>query len=191
MSQKGNFALIPLAVDLPEIVFDYFPREIAKNSIANWESQNVTIGVKPLFYANREPMRLTVDELLIDKTDTNESIRPELDALQALQEEWINARSDNGALATHGNRNFPDLGRPPLLLVIYGNFQGRFVLTELTIKEVLFTPDGNPLRAFVSLTLLEVQQRERTRVRFRDPFDEPEHLPQSAPSSLTRSRRTT
>ena len=100
------------------------------------------LGVKPLFYANREPKRITVEEVFLDRTDTGESITDDIDGLLALQHE------------------VPKLGRPPALLLIYGDRQQRVVLEEVTITEQWFSPEGNPQRAKLSLQLVEIQEDE-------------------------------
>jgi hypothetical protein len=120
--------------------FGFFPAELQTSSRVLWEPQEVTIGTKPLFYGNRDPKRITVDEAWLDGTRTGESISPDIEALQALQLEIVK------------------LGRPPALLAIWGERQQRCVLEDLTIREQFFSNDGNPLRARVSLQLVELQE---------------------------------
>lgn len=136
---SDNFVLINLEGQ-DSFVFDFFPREIQGTDRANWEPQDVTIGMKPLFYANREPRRLSVPEVYLDGTLTGESVGEQIDALRALRLE------------------LPKLGRPPALLAVYGDRQLRCVLEEVTITEEAFWSEGNPLRARVSLQLIELQE---------------------------------
>jgi phage protein U len=133
---SDNFVLINLEGG-DSFVFDYFPREIQGTDRANWEPQDVTIGMKPLFYANREPRRLSIPELFFNDED---GIGDQIDALRALKDE------------------LPKLGRPPALLAAYGDRQLRCVMEEVSITEGPFRNDGNPRHARVSLQLLELQE---------------------------------
>jgi phage protein U len=93
-------------------------------------------------YANRDPRKLDVGEVWLDKTATGQSVKPQMDALEALQEEVCE-------------------GTPPPLLAIWGDQQKRVVLEEVRFEETFHAPDGHPIRARCSLTLKEVQQGDR------------------------------
>jgi hypothetical protein len=151
------FAIIALHSDqyfLGIIQPYFFPTKIVHAQRANWEAQNVSIGVKPLMYANREPLRIEVEDLLFDSSGTNESLRPQMNALKALQAET-------------------DLGTPPPLLIICGDFQESVVLEELNIVEDSFHPDGRLLRARVSMVFIQLQQqREKVTVTIKEPSEE-------------------
>lgn len=136
---SGKFVLINLCGG-GVFEFDFFPSPpIDHGRRANWPEQDTTTGTKPLFYSNREPRILTVNEVWLDKTDTNESIKPQEVALYALQDESCE-------------------GTPPPLLAVWGDWQQRVVLEEVRFEEVFHRPDGAPLRARVSLTLKELQE---------------------------------
>lgn len=120
--------------------FSYFPTEIETASEANWEPQSTTIGVKPLFFSNREPISLTVNDLLLDGSLSGTSITPQIKRLRALQEETAK-------------------GTPATLIALWGDRQETVVLKTLTIREDFFAPEGFPLRARVSLTFLQVQEQ--------------------------------
>lgn len=120
-------------------LFQYFPASLQTSDRTNWEPQNVTVGTKPLFYANREPREIEFPELWFDNTDTNESLTPLLKELRALMDE------------------IPDKGMPPALLASWGDRSERCVIESLTIEENFFTPDGEPIRAKVSLRLMQLQ----------------------------------
>ena len=137
MAESG-FALINLT-NQEAFVFQFFPNEIRLTDRANWTPQETTIGVKPLFYANREPMLLEFDELYLDSTDTNESLTPELKKLRNLMVEVV------------------ERGTPPPLLAIWGDRNERCVLQDLTIEEVFFNENGHPLRARIGLSLIQIQ----------------------------------
>lgn len=138
--QLGTFQLVNLSGS-GTVEFIYFPPRIGINNRANWNGQDVTTGVKPLFYSNREPRRVRVDELYLVRVDENVSISDDLDLLFELQEET-------------------KAGTPPALLAVWGDRQARVVLEELDIEQQFFTPDGSPTRARISLTLLQVQEEK-------------------------------
>lgn len=140
---SGQFQLVNLE-GAGSFIFKFFPKGNRSDDRANWEPQDTTIGTKPLFYANREPRRLSFDELLLDVSDSAfDSITEDIKALRALM-------TDN-----------PDTGAPPALLAIWGDRQEPVVLEQLTVEEQFpFGQDGSPMRAKVSLQLLETQQEE-------------------------------
>lgn len=142
----GKFVLAVLTGP-GSFVFDLFPRAITMLDRATWQPQETTIGVKPLFYANRDPRQITVDEIYLDASDTNQSLTPEIKALQALMEET-------------------ERGTPRPLNAYWGDRQERCVLVELNIEEVFHTREGNPIRAKVRLGLMQLQEAgERTSSR--------------------------
>lgn len=141
-SQLYHVLLIMNLTGRGTYAFRYFATAIDTSRRANWNPQDVTIGTKPLFYANRDPRRLEIGEVWIDNTDTGDSITPELDQLFALQDET-------------------DAGTPPVLLVQWGDRQERVVLEEINVSETFFHSDGTPLRARLSLTFIEIQDERR------------------------------
>lgn len=120
-------------------VFRFFPTGIETTGRANWQAQDVTIGTKPLLYGNREPKQIRVSDLWLDSTATGDSLTPDIEALYRLLEET-------------------ERGMPPALLATWGDRQERCVLEELGVEEQFFRPDGAPIRARVSLTLLQLQE---------------------------------
>jgi len=138
----GKYRLINLCGG-GSFVFEWFPTApIELSRRANWPEQDTTIGTKPLLYANRDPRHLDVREVWLDRTDTGESIKPQMDALLALQDETCE-------------------GTPPPLLAVWGDRQERVILEEVRFEEVFHAPAGHPIRARCSLTLKEVQQGDR------------------------------
>lgn len=138
--QLGVFSLVNLSGG-GALEFTLFPQRIGISNRANWSGQDVTTGVKPLFYANREPSRVRIDELYLDRTDENVSLSDDLDLLYALQEETKD-------------------GTPAALLAVWGDRQARVVLEELNVDLTYFTPDGSPSRARISLTLMQVLEEK-------------------------------
>ena len=132
----GNLVLANLEGD-DTIVFQYFPSSIDSEARANWQSQDVSVGMKPLFYENREPRQVKIDDLWLDKTGINDSITPDIKALYALMEV------------------LQKKGRPPVLLLAWGDQQQRCVLESVSISDVYAMGDGTPMRARVSITLIE------------------------------------
>ncbi len=136
---RAGLALINLESGDAAFVFEFFPSSVQTSDRANWEAQETTTGVKPLFYANRDPRKLDFNELWLDSTDTNESLTPDLKRLRALLEET-------------------EKGTPPALLAAWGDRHERCVLQELDIEEMFFsTPDGYPLRAKIRMNLTQLQ----------------------------------
>jgi hypothetical protein len=136
---KGKFILIPLGGP-GAFIFDFFPTApITHSRRANWPEQDITTGTKPLFYMNKEPREEGVQEVWLDKSDTNESITPQIEHLFAMQVEIQD-------------------GTPPPVLVIYGDRQDRRVLEEIHVEEMLHAPAGHPVRAKVTLTFKELQE---------------------------------
>lgn len=128
--------------------FQFFPASVSTTDKANWEAQNTTTGVKPLFYANREPRSIEFPELYFDATDTNESLSGDIKALRALFEETAK-------------------GTPPALLAAWGDRNERCVLTELGIEEIFFNRSGHPIRCRIRMSLTQIQpdSNESTGVR--------------------------
>lgn len=140
---SGQFLLIDL-YNQRDFVFQFFPPGVVTESGANWQPQDVTIGMQPLFYANRPPRALKVEQLWFDKTATGESVKPEIDKLEALLEE-----TQMG-------------GTPPVLLAMWGDEKFRGVLTSLRINRQFFARDGKTLRAEVAIELTATDQDQRT-----------------------------
>lgn len=137
--RNSPFMLVNLSSKRNEsFTFVNFPGSTSTEDQANWESQNTTIGVKPLQYANREPQRIEANDLYFDKSATNESITPDLERLRALQRET-------------------EQGVPSPLLLVVGDWQKRVVLQTVRVESDYFREDGAPLRAKISLTMVELQ----------------------------------
>ena len=142
MPQAG-LILINLETGDAAFVFQFFPDTVSVSDRANWQPQETTIGVKPIFYANREPRRTEFQELYLDNTDTNESLTPQIKSLRSLFEETAK-------------------GTPPSLLAGWGDRSEQCVMEELTIEEVFFNTEGDPIRARIRMTLLQVQNDGET-----------------------------
>lgn len=144
---EPGFALFNLR-NQDNFVFQFFPNEDRATDRANWLPQETTIGVKPLFYANREPRTLEFNELYLDNTETGESLTPDIKKLQAMMEESENE------------------GSPPALLAVWGDRRERCVLQDLSSEAVYYSSDGNPLRVRFSIVLMQLQpENEGTSVR--------------------------
>ena len=137
----GKFVLINLCGG-GVFRFDFFPNGIDLSQHANWPEQDTTTGPKPLFYSNRDPRRIEVREVWLDKTDTNESLKPQMDALFHLQDETCE-------------------GTPPPLLAVWGDRQQRVILDDIRFEEVFHAPAGFPIRARCAMTLKELQEGDR------------------------------
>ena len=155
-AQVSSLVLVNLEAG-DSFIFRFFPEKIEHSRRANWEPQRVTTGTQPLLYANREPKRLTFPEVWLDNSATGDSVTADLEQLYALQ-------------------NQGQQGAPPKLLAQWGERQERVVLEEVRAVESHFTTEGNPRRALLSLTLIEIQD---------DGAAQPAVRPQTAPTGPT------
>lgn len=138
MPEPSKFILLDIESDFA-LEFQYFPEQISTRGRANWEPQNTTIGTKPLYYANTEPLIISLQDVYVDYTDSNTSAGPDVDLFRYQMTE------------------LEEGGPPPALLAIWGERSIRCVLTDLSIDESMFTSDGNPTRLRMSLELMELQ----------------------------------
>lgn len=153
LDTQGKFVLISLETT-DSFIFDLFPTRdqgIQSTDRANWEEQDVTIGTKPLIYSSKQPRKISVPELILDGSRTNESIGPKIDALRKLGLEHKRKVIVNGVTKISN-------AAPPALLAIWGDRQERCVMEELVVTETVFTKNGDPLRARISLQLVEIQK---------------------------------
>ncbi len=123
-------------------VFQFFPQTVEMTGRVNWKPQEVVSHPQPLFYANRAPQSLSFPSLWLDSSLGGGSLRSELDQLLALQDK------------------VKGQGTPPPLLAQWGDKSFRCVLEEVRIVEQYFSRGGVPLRAEISLTLLELQEEK-------------------------------
>ncbi len=131
-------------------LFPLFPRQINKEDRSNWSALDVTVGVKPLMFSNIEPQRIAIEEAWLDSDGTGDSVLGQVDGLRALMRP-TELDPSTGI----------DSGTPPLLRLIYGDFQKTVVLEELRVEETLFDLDGSPTRARMSMVFLEFARLER------------------------------
>lgn len=143
MSDQANALLVTNLESNQSFIFRFFPTEIETSRRANFEPQDVTTGVMPLFYANREGRRLAFPTLWLDNSVTGESLTPEIQELFALQNETIE-------------------GKPPTLSVAWGDREEQVVLEEISVTENAFLSNGTPIRARLSLSFIEMQTEERS-----------------------------
>lgn len=135
-------------------VFQFFPSSISTDDRANWEAANISTGTKPLIYANREAQRIEINDVWLDSSETDESLKQDIEGLRDLMKQ-----SSGGT-------------PPPLLSFICGDWQQKVVLESLRTERQLFDRQGRTIRARVSLTLIEVARNEQVPVRIVDPPEE-------------------
>ena len=116
-----------------------FPNEISSDDRTNWEAAEVAGGVKPLAFANVEAQKITIEEVTLDNTRTNQSVEPTIEKLRS----WMRSSAATGS--------------PPPLQIITTGWQQRCVLSGLTVKRAFFTKPGVCIRAYLSLTFDELQ----------------------------------
>lgn len=157
------FQLIDLTSNI-SFTFQFFPEAMRHSERVNWSPQDTTIGVRPLLYQNTEPRQLSVNDLILDSTEDDRSLVPDLDDLRALKAE------------------VETIGMPTPLLAVWGTQKLRCVLQQLEIEEVYFNRDGDPTRARISIELLEIQEDgEATSVTI---TDDDGSVPQTSGASL-------
>lgn len=148
MAAQYNVFILVNITGKESFIFRLFPREIETEGQSNWQPQDVTIGTKPLFYANREPLRHRINDLWLDNTHTGDSIAPEIQQLLDLQAEFAQPHS------------VPPRNAPPVLLAQWGDERFICILERVRVTRTFFTSDGAPLRANIGLELLEIQDSE-------------------------------
>lgn len=140
---EETFQLIDLETDFA-FEFPYFPEMIRVSEAANWQPQETTMGIKPLFYANGEPRTISVSDIILDNTLTNEPVTELLDSIRLFKTEMED-------------------GRPPQpLLVVWGDNTYLCVMTAFDHEGIMFTPEGYCIRARVSIELLQIQEDNET-----------------------------
>lgn len=146
MPDPATFQILDIESDFA-FEFQYFPEQLTTRGRANWEPQDTTIGTKPLWYANTDPMVISIQDAYFDYTHGNVSAEPDIELMRGLMSEYEDRV-------------------PPALLAIWGNRRIRCVLTDLTINEMMFKEDtGEPTRLQFSMELMELQdENETTRV---------------------------
>ena len=132
------------------IEFARFPPQVETEDEANWEEQDVPSRMKPLVYANRNAGTITIDDLLLDKSDTNQSVSSEINQLRGLMEEKD--------------------GAPPPLQIICGTWWRRVALQSLRVRMERFTSAGVCIRARVSMVFKQLQAREDVTVTVTEDF---------------------
>lgn len=123
-------------------VFEWFPETVEITGRANWKPQPVVKRPAPLLYAGREPQEVNFPSVWLDNSAAGESVTPDVVRLLALQE------------VAEGQ------GAPPALLARWGDNSFRCVLADARVVERHFTAEGQPLRAELSLRLVELQEEE-------------------------------
>lgn len=118
-----------------------FPEEINTDDRTNWVSVDVANSLKPLFFANTEPQKITIKNLCIDNTRTNESVEPTIEQLRS----WMRP-------------NMRDSSPPPVQILTVG-WRQRCVLSGLNVKRSFATRNGIYIRAYLDLTFDELNAR--------------------------------
>lgn len=137
MQQETGFSIINLRDGGGEVRL-LFPEEIETSDRANWQDADVAGGVKPIFFANSETQKISIRELCIDNTRTNESVEPTIEKLRS----WMRPKGRESS--------------PPVLQILTAGWQQRCVLTEMSVKRVFWTTGGICIRAFLTLTFEEI-----------------------------------
>ena len=128
------------------------PKEFKLNDKANWTvSKELEKGKPMLTYEKGDPSTVTM-ELIFDSTDTGgdvyaKFVRPLRGFL------YPNVEDED----TEGK----SMVRPPYCKFVWGNFTFDCIVESLAASAIMFSQDGTPLRAKVSLTLKQVEVLEQ------------------------------
>lgn len=135
--EAGNLTIINLRGG--GIIKLQFPKEIGTDDRSNYEAADVASDLKPLSFANAEPRRIVLDELVLDNTRTNASVEPTILTLRS----WMRPKTGEGS--------------PPELQIVTVDFSQKCVLTELSAKRTFFTKPGVCIRAYLQLSFDELK----------------------------------
>lgn len=140
---EETFQLIDLETDYA-FEFPYFPEQVRVSEAANWQPQDVTMGTKPLFYANGEPRLISLTDVILDNTEAGDPLTETLDSIRLFKTEMLD-------------------GRPPQpLLVVWGDNVYLCVMTAFDCEHIMFTPEGYCTRARVALEFMQIQEDGET-----------------------------
>ncbi len=127
---------------IPPITLLFNPTEYQLQKANNFAEIAIPgLETPPLQYVRGSAQKLTT-ELLLDTSDTLEDVRKRTEPLQKLMK--ING----------------ELHAPPILRLVWDGEVFLGVVESLNITFVLFTPTGVPLRARISLALIEYRTVE-------------------------------
>jgi hypothetical protein len=143
MPVPSTFLLIDLTGDGGAVEFR-FPEEIESEDNADWRVQSTAGGVQPLNFASVAPCELSIQGLLLDGTDANTSVTPQIEGLRDLLRRT-------------------KAGTPSVLLAVWGDEKFNGVLVNLHVKRLFCDYGGEPLRASVDFRLREIQGMTRPR----------------------------
>lgn len=160
MIQETGFSIINLR-EAGEVRL-LFPAEIKTDDRANWQAADVSNAVKPIFYANNDGQKISIDELTLDYTRTNASVEDGIETLSS----WMRPQIGDAAGAP-----------PPPLLILTKGWQARAVLTEMSVKRSFFTKEGICVRAYLSLSFEEIKVARLDATRPRRIFTRPRIAP--------------
>ena len=127
---------------IPPITLLFNPTEYQLQKTNNFAEIAIPgLETPPLQYVRGSAQKLST-ELLVDTSDTLEDVRERTDALQNL-------------MKIEG-----EIHAPPIVRLVWDGDVFLGVVESLNITFVLFTPEGVPLRAKISLTLIEYRTVE-------------------------------
>lgn len=118
----------------------HFPEEITTSDRTNWNGADVANALKPLLFANVEPQKISLKDLCIDNTRTNESVEPTIARLRS----WMRAGGERES-------------SPPPLQIITVGFQQRVILSELSARRQFFTTEGICIRVYLTMSFEELR----------------------------------
>ncbi|BAC88367.1 hypothetical protein [Gloeobacter violaceus] len=152
--------LVPQEGGGSTITFLYNPSAISFTRTVEWKENKGSVGNNDTLpstdYKGVKPYQVTIENMLIDTYESRSSCQSYIDALKdAVSPKQVSdatAGADGAADGGLLNRK-----RPLVYMFTMGsNIQLRCVVTTLTYNYTMFLPNGDPVRAMITLKLQEV-----------------------------------
>jgi Contractile injection system tube protein len=124
------------------------PKEYTISKSNQWKTKEITgTSLPPAQFGGGKPRELKLDLLFDGTSSETQDVRDATDRLFKMME-------SSSEFASNKNS-----GRPPMVTFGWGSVVSfKAVATSLSVKYVLFHPDGTPLRAQVNLSLLQAEE---------------------------------
>ena len=141
-NDKASFTNLDTG-DVVQVQFN--PKDFTLSDSAAWKARG-NVARPALTYEKGMPASVRMT-LFFDTTRGGRNVETEhVGALRALLEQTETETVDGA-----------EVSRPPILQFAWGSFRFQCVLEKIDVQYMMFKPDGTPVRAQVSVTLMEHQ----------------------------------
>lgn len=139
------------------IVFMYNPNAISFSRTVEWKENKGSVGNSDVLpstdYKGVKPYEVTISNMLIDTYESRKSCQSYIEDLKSTVSP-VNANDGGSSGGGMINRK-----RPAVYMFKLGeSISLRCVVTNLTYNYTMFLPNGDPVRAMVTLKLREVAE---------------------------------